>query len=108
MSFTMDPAIQAYFASETAECVDELETIFAPDAAVTDEETAHCGIEAIKAWKQAAKQKYRYTVEPLDGRVSNTGIVVNARLAGTFPGSPAVVTYTFGMQRGKIQTLEIR
>jgi len=108
MSFTIDPAIQAYFASETAECIDELETIFALDAAVTDEGTTHCGIEAIKAWKQAAKQKYRYTAEPLDSRSSNTGIVVKVRLAGTFPGSPALVAYTFGMQHGKIQTLEIR
>jgi hypothetical protein len=72
-----------------------------------DEGRTHSGIEAIKAWKKAAKQKYQYTVEPLDSHVSDTGIVVKVRLAGTFPDSPVVVAYTFGVQRGKIQTLEI-
>jgi hypothetical protein len=107
MSHTTQPAIQAYFASESDPGVAALETIFAPDAAVMDEGTTHSGIEAIKAWKTAAKQKYEYSVEPFDSHVSDTGIVVKARLTGTFPGSPVVVAYTFGVQRGKIQTLEI-
>ena len=108
MTLTTEPAIQAYFASESDAGVGALETVFAPDAAVMDEGMTHSGIEAIKAWKKAAKQKYQYTVEPLDSHVSDIGIVVKARLAGTFPGSPVVVAFTFGVQRGKIQTLEIR
>jgi hypothetical protein len=107
MSPNTDPAIQAYFASETEAGVDAFEIIFASDALVTDEGKTHSGIEAIKAWKQNAKQKYQYIVEPLDSQVSNAGTAVQARLSGTFPGNPVVVAYVFGVQHGKIQTLEI-
>lgn len=108
MPLPIEPAIQAYFASEADPDVDATERIFSLDAAVTDEGTTHSGIEAIKTWKEASKQKYQYTVEPLDSQIDHTGIVVRAQLSGTFPGSPAVVAYTFVLQHAKIQTLEIR
>ncbi|WP_122221449.1 nuclear transport factor 2 family protein [Pseudomonas syringae group genomosp. 3] len=107
MSLNTDPAIQAYFASEAEAGVDVFETIFASDASVTDEGKTHSGIEAIKAWKQNAKLKHQYIVEPLDSQVSNAGTAVQARLSGTFPRSSVVVAYLFGVQHGKIQTLEI-
>ncbi|WP_259639762.1 helix-turn-helix domain-containing protein [Pseudomonas syringae group genomosp. 3] len=58
MSLNTDSAIQEYFASEKEAGVDAFETVFASDAAVIDEGKTHSGIEAIKAWKQNAKQKY--------------------------------------------------
>jgi hypothetical protein len=33
--------------------------------------------------------------------------VISVRLSGNFPGSPAVVTYTFSVHDGKINALEI-
>lgn len=108
MSITTHPAIEAYFNSETQADTEVFEQVFAPDATVTDEKQTHAGLDAIKAWRQAAKRKYQYTVEPLDSQINDTSVVVRARLEGTFPGGTAVVTYTFGMQHGKIQTLEIR
>ena len=107
MTLSTEPAIQAYFASEADAGGDALESVFAPDATVTDEGRNHSGIEAIKAWRQAANQKYQYTVEPLDSQTRDKSVRVNARLTGTFPGSPVVVTFTFGLQHGKVQTLEI-
>lgn len=108
MSITTHPAIEAYFNSETQADTEVFEQVFAPNATVTDEKQTHAGLDAIKVWQQAAKRKYQYTVEPLDSQISDTSVVVRARLEGTFPGGTAVVTYTFGMQHGKIQTLEIR
>lgn len=101
------PLIRAYIDSEASDGVDRVEAFFATDAVVKDEGKSIQGIAAIKQWKLATKQKYQYTVEPLDSQESADGVILSARLAGNFPGSPVVVTYTFGLQDDKIQTLEI-
>jgi hypothetical protein len=102
MSLTLHPVIEAYLRSESDDGTDALEQVFSATAVVKDEGRLIEGIAAIKNWKQDTKQKYQFTVVPLGSRV-----VVAVRLTGNFPGSPIVVNYTFGLQDGKIQTLEI-
>lgn len=107
MTPMLPAVIQAYIDSEAHADVDRLEAFFAADAVVRDEGKTIEGIAAIKQWKQAARQKYRYTVEPLACRESDGQVVMSARLAGNFPGSPAVVDYTFQLQGERIRTLQI-
>ena len=102
MNLTLHPLIEAYVRSESDDGTDALEQVFSATAVVKDEGRLIEGIDAIKKWKQETKQKYRYTVDPLGSRA-----IMTARLTGNFPGSPIVVNYTFGLQDGNIQSLEI-
>ncbi|MBK5355673.1 nuclear transport factor 2 family protein [Pseudomonas sp. TH41] len=108
MSITQHPAIEAYFASEADTGIGALDVVFTHDATVLDEGKTIVGIDAITAWRQAAKAKYQYTAEPLDSQESESRAVIKVRLSGNFPGSPVVVTYTFSVRDGKIDSLEIR
>ena len=66
MGITRHPVIDAYFAAESDADIGSVDSLFATDASVTDEGATIVGIDAITAWKQAAKKKYRYTTEPLE------------------------------------------
>ena len=107
MSITRHPAIEAYFASETNDDGDALKNVFTHDATVRDEGSTIVGLDAIASWRTAAKAKYDYTAEPLEAQENQTQSVVRVRLAGNFPGSPAVVTYTFELREGKVSALKI-
>jgi hypothetical protein len=108
MGITQHPAIKAYFAAESDAGMGNVDNIFADDASVTDEGKTIFGIDAITAWKQAAKKNYQYTAEPLGSKESDTRSVMQVRLCGNFPGSPVIVTYTFVLHDGKITALEIK
>ncbi len=107
MSITRHPAIEAYFTSETGTDVGTLKTVFTQDATVLDEGKTIVGIDAITAWRAAAKAKYQYTAEPVDIQEDEAKSVISVRLSGNFPGSPTVVTYTFSVHDRKINALEI-
>lgn len=107
MNITQHPAIEAYFAHESATDVDTLSTVFAHDAVVKDEGETIVGLDAIAAWRTAARKKYQYTVEPLDSQEDDQRSVVRVRLAGNFPGSPAGVNFTFRVRDAKVAALEI-
>ncbi|MBZ9783780.1 nuclear transport factor 2 family protein [Pseudomonas sp. REP124] len=108
MSIAQHPAIEAYFTNEAGTDIGALNTVFTHDATVLDEGKTIVGIEAISAWRAAAKAKYRYTAEPLDSQENGAKSVIRVRLSGHFPGSPVVVTHTFSVHDGKITALEIR
>jgi uncharacterized protein (TIGR02246 family) len=108
----MQPQLPAvlnrYFAAQNTHDVDAMVACFAPDAAVRDEGEDIVGTDAIRAWKQETSAKYRITAEPLDCRVEGDRTIVVARVSGTFPGSPADLTYRFGLaEDGRIGTLEV-
>jgi hypothetical protein len=107
MKITRYPVIEAYFASEGGAAADLVEHFFNHDASVTDEGVTISGLEAITSWKQAAKQKYQYTAEPVESLESDGLVIMKVRLSGTFPGSRAVVRFKFGLTDGLISTLEI-
>lgn len=107
MNITQHPAIEAYFANESATDLATLSTVFAHDAVVKDEGETIVGLDAIATWRKAARTKYQYTVEPLDSQEDGQQSVVRVRLEGNFPGSPAVVKFNFRVHDGKVTALEI-
>ena len=99
--------IAEYFAAKNANDFDALAQCFAGDAVVHDEGHDYRGIDAIRAWAQAAQAKYQYSTDFL-GVTSSEGIVnVRARLTGNFPGSPAELEYVFTLANDKIRSLII-
>ena len=107
MNLTMPPALAAYFSAEDSADVDALERCFARDAVVQDEGQVVRGLAAIKAWKLAARSKYQYRVEPLSASREGATATVLARVAGSFPGSPIELTYSFDLADDKIASLAI-
>jgi hypothetical protein len=99
--------IQTYFTAQAPEDGDAFAAAFAPDAAVHDEGQTHHGPEEIRAWWLAAKARYRHRAEPLDLTATAGKGVVRARVSGDFPGSPAVLAFTFGLAGHRITDLEI-
>lgn len=98
-----DP-IQTYFAATDRDTVAKA---FAAEAVVHDEAQTHRGPEEIGAWWQASKTKYRHHAEPLDLTDDAGKAVVRARVTGHFPGSPAILTFRFGLTDNRISDLEI-
>ncbi|MCP5433811.1 MAG: nuclear transport factor 2 family protein [Alphaproteobacteria bacterium] len=80
---------------------------FAPGAVVKDEGNTHVGRDAIEAWWRAAKTQYRHTTEPCAVQEERGLTVVRAKVTGRFPGSPALLTFAFQLEDGRIAELEI-
>jgi hypothetical protein len=99
--------IQTYFTARAPQDGDMLVAAFAPDAIVHDEGRDHLGSQAIRDWWVAAKAKYRHHAEPIDVVHTPRETVVRAVVTGDFPGSPAVLTFTFGLVGDLISDLRI-
>jgi hypothetical protein len=80
---------------------------FAADAIVRDEGQTYEGVAAIRNWMAATKKKYGHTVTPLELAERRGQSILKARLAGSFPGSPITVNFTFVLAGGKIRSLAI-
>jgi|APEBP8051073178_1049388.scaffolds.fasta_scaffold00151_44 ketosteroid isomerase-like protein len=96
--------IDAYFAAQDGAA---LAAVFAAEADVLDEGQTHRGPEDIRAWWQAAKEKYHHSAAPLDMIEHDGKIVVRALVSGDFPGSPLVLRFTFGLEGALIRDLRI-
>ena len=102
-----DP-LPRYFAAQNALDADLMTACFAPDAIVRDEGGTYVGSEAIRGWKRDTIAKYGVSIDPLEASQQGDRTVVVARVAGNFPGSPANLTYAFGISlEGLIRTLDI-
>jgi len=103
------PAIlDRYFAAQNALDAEAMTACFAPDARVRDEGRDYAGRDAIREWKRATIAKYGIRIAPLSITRKEASTIVIARVAGNFPGSPADLTYGFGISAdGLIHTLEI-
>lgn len=99
--------ISDYLAAENGYDIEALAHCFAEHAVVRDEGRTIEGLPAIKEWKAETKKKYQHTVEPLGSVQKDGKIVVTARAAGNFPGSPVEVEFIFSLEAGKIGLLEI-
>lgn len=100
--------LDRYFAAQNAHDVAGMVACFAPDAGVRDEGRDYVGREAIRGWKEHTIAKYGISIAPLAASAKDGLTVVVARVAGNFPGSPADLTYSFGLAPdGLIRTLEI-
>jgi hypothetical protein len=66
------------------------------------------GSDAIRAWKEETRARYRITARPIACRVENDETVVVATVRGSFDGSPANLTYRFTLSDdGRVGALEI-
>jgi hypothetical protein len=99
--------IQTYFTVEAPQDGAALAAAFAHDAEVQDEGATHRGREAIRLWWLAAKAKYQHRAEPLELTVAGGKSIIRARVSGDFPGSPAMLTFVFGLAGDRISDLRI-
>lgn len=99
--------IRAYFEADGNNSCEAVVACFAPGAAVHDEGRVHSGHHAIGSWWEYAKARYRHVAEPLEVEQGERGTRVLAKVTGTFPGSPAELTYMFRLDGDKIAALEI-
>lgn len=100
-------SVHTYFTAQAPQDRDALAAAFAPDAVVEDEGRSYRGPQEISAWWLAAKARYRHHAEPLDMTGSGGKTVIRATVTGDFPGSPAVLTFTFGLDGDRISALTI-
>ncbi|NUY79640.1 nuclear transport factor 2 family protein [Flavobacterium sp. MAH-1] len=80
---------------------------FAETAVVSDEGRTHNGRGEIRDWIEEANQKYRSVMRPLDYTENGASGVLSAECSGTFPGSPVVLKFHFGILDGKIRNLKV-
>jgi hypothetical protein len=99
--------IERYFRSDGTGDTDALATCFVANATVVDEGRTYEGLAAITAWRIEAKDRYHYTVEPLEALQRDGRTLVTAKVAGDFAGSPVTLEYVFALERDKIVFLEI-
>ncbi len=104
---TLPAPIRTYFTAQAPQESAVFAAAFTADAIVYDEGQSHHGPEAICLWWQEAKAKYRHSAEPLEMTEIGGKTVVRARVTGDFPGSPAVLSFTFGLSGHRIRDLRI-
>lgn len=99
--------IHTYFTARAPQDRAAFAAAFADDAIVRDEARTHHGPQAISDWWLAAKAKYHHHAEPMDTAEVAGKTQVRAKVTGDFPGSPALLTFTFGLNGDRISDLEI-
>ena len=104
-TLTLPEPIATYFASEHDP--EAMRQCFKADAILKDDGHTYEGVDAITAFLAAASVKYNATTEPFDMKDDGGFHVVHAKVTGNFPGSPANLSYRFGLERGLIDSLEI-
>ena len=80
---------------------------FAADAVVKDEGKTYIGHSAIEAWWCAAKAQFQHSAAPKEFSQHGDRASVRAEVSGQFPGSPALLTFTFELKGDRIAALEI-
>lgn len=81
---------------------------FAQDAKVLDEGETLTGQESISNWMRTTQSKYNFHTSPIEVNQKGDEIVMKAEVSGNFPGSPVVLSYSFGMREDKIVNLQIK
>lgn len=104
---TLPAPVELYFAAAQDPGGDVPLSAFVPGAVVVDEGRTHVGHDAIAAWWRASREAYGHRAAPRDMRERDGLTVVRAQVTGDFPGSPALLTFAFGLQGERISTLEI-
>ena len=104
----LETTISRFIEASNARNLDAAVACFDADAVVEDEGETHRGLAAVRAWKKATEDRFRYTIEPTGvERRSESETVVIATLAGDFPGSPVELKYEFTLRDDAIEALRI-
>lgn len=108
MTLTLSQNLNRYFAAQNAHDAEGMVACFAPNARVRDEGRDYSGRDEILEWKKDTIAKYGISIQPLRQTEEGDATTIVARAAGNFPGSPAELTYAFGLRAdGLIETLRI-
>ncbi len=107
MGVQLPKPIEIYFASENLHDPAAIDTCFAPDATVSDENRMIEGLAAIKAWRIETGKKYNHTIEPLAIAERDGKVIVTGKVTGNFPGSPINLDHVFRLENDRIVSLKI-
>lgn len=106
MNVKLPDAVAAFFEADRRNG-DAVAHCFTPLGIVVDEGITYEAHASIAAWRNNAATQYEYTVDPFQVTIAGEKIIVTSHVAGTFPGSPVDLTYTFVLSGDKIAHLEI-
>ena len=107
MKLSLPASVATYFDISNGMDIMHIIDCFTQDATVTDEGNTYCGHDAIQSWKRATKEKFEYTVEPINLFHDGDQVTVTANVVGNFSGSPVQLDHTFHLVDGKIKSLKI-
>lgn len=107
MTMELPKAIAGYLTSANAHDAETCAGWFTEDAIVHDEGNDRHGIAAIREWKEEVTRKYRPVISALDVVKANERIIMTARVAGDFQGSPIDLHFAFTLRGDRILRLDI-
>lgn len=107
MTVSLPKGVEAYIDGTNAHDPEAITKAFAEDGIVHDEGKVHRGRAEIGAWAHDTVDRYRMTVTPLSSSGQDGKLSVKARVEGTFPGSPAELTFNFEIGNGAIKSLKV-
>jgi len=99
--------IAGYFEAANSDDAARVASCFSDEAVVRDERRTIRGPNAVRAWAEETRRRYRYRSEPVASEQTADAFVVTAHLTGDFPGSPIDLRYRFKLAGSKIAELEI-
>ncbi|MEU5910515.1 nuclear transport factor 2 family protein [Micromonospora sp. NPDC047527] len=100
--------IRAYLPAHQARDTEAAISVFAADAAVTDEGRTYRGRDEIRAWLDSGASEYTYTTEFVGAaRTGEAHIDVVQHLEGNFPGGSVDLHYRFALEGALITRLVI-
>jgi len=107
MTQPLPEALAAYFAANNRHDIEAMLLPFSDAATVRDEGEEMHGAAEIRAWMEKTTRKYQATAEVQDLDWNGETYQVAALVSGSFPGSPAILHYKFGLTDDRITDLEI-
>ena len=96
MALDVPGPVAAYLAGEVAKDADAISCCFTEDGSVHDEGRDYRGRDAIRQWKQAADEKYRYVLQMVNAQTHGNEVTVRE------------LDHIFKLSNNKIASLEIR
>lgn len=106
MTVSLPKGVDAYVDGTNAHDSAAITKAFADDGSVHDEGKVHRGRAEIAVWARDTVNRYRMTMTPLSSS-GEEKVVLKARVEGTFPGSPADLTFTFEIGDDAIKSLKV-
>jgi ketosteroid isomerase-like protein len=107
MKVKLPKIIETYVQSSNESDLPNFIACFAEKATVLDEGELRTGHSEIKKWFTKTRSKYQFKSEPIDGKEDGKFFTLQAKVTGTFPGSPVTLSYRFQIKEGLIQDLRI-
>lgn len=107
MKLNLPAVVQKYIESSNDSDLLRFISCFSQSALVYDERHHHTGHQEIELWFKQTRSKYQFKSEPIDVRESDGQLIMRAKVTGTFPGSPATLSYSFKITNDLIQELQI-